>query len=89
MSEKPEGLVPFVLVFEMGANQYGRPIEPITRDDHSGYVVLTIYASFFVTLVFWMSRIGIRWRRQRLKMDDIFLIAAMVGIQAEFSSNTR
>ena len=81
-------MVPFVLVFEMGANQYGRPIEPITRDDHSGYVVLTIYTSFFVTLVFWMSRIGIRWRRQRLKMDDIFLIAAMVGIHAEFSSNT-
>lgn len=56
-----------------------RPLVSITPDDRGGYVVLTIYLSFFVTLIFWTTRLTIRWRKSSLKLDDVFLILAMVG----------
>ena len=55
------------------------PLEPIDQDDHSGYVVLAIYAPFFVMLTFWTARLFLRWRRMGLMMDDLFLIGALVS----------
>ena len=54
------------------------PVETITASNRSGYVVLTIYASFFVVLAFWTTRLIIRLRMLGPRWDDLLLTIAMV-----------
>lgn len=55
------------------------PLVPINSNDHSGYIVFTIYGPLFVALAFWTTRLAIRWRRLRPRLDDLFLILAFVS----------
>lgn len=59
------------------------PLDPITSNDHGGYVIFTIYGSLFVTLAFWLTRLAIRWRRLSPRWDDLFLVMAFVFAVAQ------
>lgn len=53
------------------------PLLSINNNNHSGYIVLTIYIAFFVALAFWVTRLTIRWKVFRFKWDDLFLLLAL------------
>jgi hypothetical protein len=54
------------------------PLISVSDNDHGGYIVLATFASLLVTLVFWIVRLAVRWRKRFWACDDVMLVLAMV-----------
>ena len=55
------------------------PLVPVTADDHTGYIIFTLYGGLFTTAVFWLVRLVFRFLKLAPRWDDWSLIAAMVS----------